>query len=191
MRLQPARSLRGKRLKMPSRKPLPKSAINPPQDCSNRQYDNHSSMVRSPRADLRPRRLYYGPCIKASAIAHAAWRCSQWERVQPVGFNEGGGPPMIGQGLATSPSSLCRRKYSCCGVIVSAVLPCGISRIADATIKDISISPANITSFNIGSHYRVLSRENPAVGPILPDSNSVCDRRHTKGRYGPLGSSSK
>ena len=128
---------------------------------------------------------------KITACAPAAWRCSQCERVQPVGFNEGGGPPIIGQGLATSPSSFRMWKYSCCGVIVSAVVPCGISRIADATMKDISTSPANITSFNIASLYRVLSRETRrSIQCALTAIASVTGVTQKSIRR-PLGSSSK
>jgi hypothetical protein len=49
----------------------------------------------------------------------------------------------IGQGLATSPSSLCRRKWTCCGVTVSAVAPCGLNDPNFATAAAKALCPAS------------------------------------------------
>ena len=82
---------------------------------------------------------------------------------------------MIGQGLATSASSLCRWKWTYCGVTVSAAVPCGISRVAAATINVSSIRPASIASFNVASlHHR---------WPILPRPRlGRCELGHSLSR---------
>ena len=84
-------------------------------------------------------------------------------------------PPMTRHGLAIRSSSWCRCRYACCGVVVSAAVPRGISRVVAATIRISSTRPPNITSFSMSPRS--------TGGAICCDSQvGCCALRHSQSR---------